>query len=570
MSEINDVNPDREFARYDPGQKLTLYPYKPVEPYGLEQYDQPKSFHYEVKHSGWVRNFDPTKAHKTPPKQQARIEVVKLLSGGIGTGPQVLLCKVTKAPDESKYLHAPFPGNPRKRHSVQAPSLLVAKVFDSMFFPGRTDFLSAIYGDDVYAEQLLSREAGALAYLYERGLPVGPAAKGKKSQENNNSVTGHPHLVPQYYGSWTVGFNMGENDKGVTKYRCAGLLLMEYIEGRIMEQVCVRDSKTKFLRPNPNPLVFHEYMDVLGHSQKRTLTLTEDVRLKIFRDVAHEVVSHMHIGIEHSDFLPENLMITLRDHGSRDGVIELDEPRVVLLDYTLTEVWRKTRDGKQEGQSQHCLEMLPLPPHPLERFSPQGMPHFIGWFNAEWTEEQFDNWARKEFGELEEGSEKGSKGKYSTFKTLDKIEENILQVESAKEKKMTDEQEEIFGTAAAMFQDAEKQKERTDLERTREEKPFPLELEETGRPHKYMKPDTAFLPGASRYGIQEQRVGSGRAERARKREQTRMLLTTNGEGSSRVAGGGGGDDDVDAADSHDKEKVLGEGEAGKAPEDSSA
>ncbi|GJD03980.1 hypothetical protein ColKHC_12805 [Colletotrichum higginsianum] len=435
MSEFYDINSSLEFARYDPGEKLTLYPYKPVEPYGLPQYSKPKSFYYEVKRLGWIRNFNPTKAHETPPKQQARIEIVKSLSGGIKSGAQVLLCKVTKAPDDCKYLHAPFPGNPRKRRSQQAPSLLVAKVFDSMFFPGTDEFLTTLYGNEGYAEQTLSREAGALSYLYQRGLPADLSAKGKNGQNNDNSVTGHPHLIPQYYGSWAVRFDMGEDDKGDTQYRCAALVLMEYVEGHAMEDLCTRDKGSGFLRPNPKPIIFHRYQDASGHSQNRTLKLNEDVRLKIFRDFIHEIVCHMHIGVQHPGCKPRSLLVTLRNHGAREGVRELDEPRMVMLDYNLTE--------------------------------PEGFGNFIGWFNAKWTLGEFQGWLRKEFGELEEGSEEWSKGKYSTFKTLDKIEEAELALELAEEEMKEKEEDERLQAVAAMFQGAEKQKERADLERLR-------------------------------------------------------------------------------------------------------
>ncbi|TKW51919.1 hypothetical protein CTA1_2946 [Colletotrichum tanaceti] len=545
MSEFYDISPALEFARYDPGEKLTLYPYKPVEPYGLPQYSKPKSFYYEVKGLGRIRNFDPAKAHETPPKQQARIGIVKSLSGGIKSGAQVLLCKVTKAPDECKHLHAPFPGNPRKRPSQQAPSLLVAKVFDSMFFPGTDEFLTTLYGNEAYAEQTLSREAGALSYLYQRGLPADPSAKGKNRQKNDNSVTGHPHLVPQYYGSWAVRFDMGEDDKGDTRYRCAALVLMEYVEGHAMEDLCTRDKRSGFLRPNPTPITFHRYQDASGISQKRTLKLTEGVRLKIFRDFIHEIVCHMHIGVQHPGCKPRSLLVTLRNHGAREGVRELDEPRMVMLDYNLTEVWRKTRQGRKEGQSQHCLETLPLPPHPLERCSPEGFGNFIGWFNAKWTLGEFQDWLRKEFGELEEGSEEGSKGKYSTFKTLDKIEEAELALELAEEERKEKEKDERLEATVAMFQNAEKQKKEADLHLERLRKFGHLPHPETNRyevragfPHVHEV--------AIRQRPEHKELGGRHGYEGQSRHRT-LLAANEAENSGRVARGSEGDDDAAAA-----------------------
>ncbi|KAL2877278.1 hypothetical protein SGCOL_007435 [Colletotrichum sp. CLE4] len=421
-----------QYARYDPGENLTLYQYEAVKPYGLSHYDDPPDLTVPEAH---LRKFDPNAFHN--PKTQGHLQVIKSLSGGIGCGAQVLLCSVVKAPTEYRSSHAPFPKNPH-----QKPSFVVAKVFDPMFFPGEDELVSALYGNDVLAEQLLSRESGAYEYLYERGKPEASASDSKAT---NNTVTGHPNLIPQYYGTWAIRFAMGKN-----KYRCAGLVLVEYIEGRAIEELCERDEETGYLLPATEEVIFHKFTGSTSNTREKKAKLTERFRLKAFREILHQLVVHMHIGVEHADFIPANVFITLRNHGAATGVRELDEPRPVLLDLTLTKVWRNTKSAQGPGREQHCLQWLPLPPHPMERASPKGMELYIGWFDAEWSEARFDEWLVQEFGPLEEGSEEGSTGKYSTFATLDKLEaEWIKKRDEDKRLKMKAQQDEAIRVAGA-------------------------------------------------------------------------------------------------------------------------
>ncbi|KAK0378819.1 hypothetical protein CLIM01_03790 [Colletotrichum limetticola] len=425
---------DSQFAKYDPGKTLTLYPHKVVEPYGLEHYSNPPKL---AVPEGHLRDFDP-KAHS--PKTRGSVEVIKLLSGGIGGGAQVLLCKVSEQPAEYRPSHAPFPEPQR---------YVVAKIFDPMFFPGDNGVLSALVGNDVLAEQLLSRESGAYEYLYDRGKPKAPPSdsKGKgKKQETRNTITGHPNLIPQYYGTWAIRFGMGKG-----KYREAGLVLMEYIEGHAIEELCYREEDDGYLLPVTEEVIFHDFAGLAGTIQPRKVNLTEPFRLKAFREILHHLVVHMHIGVEHADFIPANVIITLRNHGGVTGVRELDEPRPVLLDLTLTKVWRKTKYAQGPGMGRHCLEWLPNPPHPMERASPQGMELYIGWFDAEWSKERFEEWLVQEFGPLEEGSEEGSTGKYSTFATLDNLKADYFKKkdEKAKEKMRAEQDEAVRVMASA-------------------------------------------------------------------------------------------------------------------------
>ncbi|KXH63719.1 hypothetical protein CSAL01_05888 [Colletotrichum salicis] len=331
-------------------------------------------------------------------RKQAQIEVIELLSGGPRGGAQVLICKIVHAPAEYRSSHAPFPGSPRKKNTGQAPNLVVAKVFDQLFFEGNNEYICALFGNDVFAEQLLSRESGAYEYIYEKGKPKGPTPHSKrkgKRWENDNSMTGHPHLIPQYYGTWAVKIERGDH-----KHDCAGLVLTEYIEGRPMENLYTRDRITGQLHPRAGNIPFHSFTDSRGQVQRKKAELTEPFRLNVLRQIVHQLMVHVHIGLEHEDFDPENIFVTFRDHGAVDGL---------------------------------------------------SMELFIGWFDAEWSEERFDEWLVQEFGPLEEGSAEGSTGKYSTFATLDVIEaDKDEKMEEEKRLKMKAQQDEAYRVAIAI------------------------------------------------------------------------------------------------------------------------
>ncbi|KAF6785957.1 hypothetical protein CMUS01_16535, partial [Colletotrichum musicola] len=143
------------------------------------------------------------------------------------------------------------------------------------------------------------------------------------------------------------------------------------------------------------------------------------------------------MGIQWRDLEPWNVFITIRN-----GNIDLDDLRVVIIDHTNTRVWHHTKWLETEGTQ--VLTWLPYPHHPFERCSVDALVHFHGWWPpacdpAADRNQLFDDWlcSREVFGPLEEAqevvAELESRGitewphpypKFSTFKTLDKLLED--------------------------------------------------------------------------------------------------------------------------------------------------
>ncbi|KAJ0337422.1 hypothetical protein COL922a_006784 [Colletotrichum nupharicola] len=207
----------------------------------------------------------------------------------------------------------------------------------------------------------------------------------------------------------------GFDDEGIQVNRYVCVLLLEYIHGYSIDELSYRSEEDD------------GYFGKLAGFQRVDNTWTnvwmdESTRALVIKKMLHGVVVGMHHGVQHHEASPENVFMTLRD-GTNNT--DLDELRVVLLDHTSTQIWRKTVDSHFYGRT-HCLEKLPtawdggllLPRTVL----------------GEDLNEMFDDWMLSEdaFGPLVEARdvEAGLQGKewphkyakYSTFDTLDVIE----------------------------------------------------------------------------------------------------------------------------------------------------
>ncbi|KAF6806867.1 hypothetical protein CMUS01_14262 [Colletotrichum musicola] len=395
-------------SMYGDERQLTLYPYTPAEPHGSQQYarnplppDLP---------SGWIRNFDPSKP--VPLNRQATIKITELLSGGKNSKGQVLLCSVVSAPGRQDS-GRPIPGD--LKH-------IVAKVFDPKFYGSRCG--GPFESSEKAADANLAREAGAYKYLFEHNL------------------TGGMQLVPEYYGCWATKFKVGKNKDGIVKYRCVGLILMEYVAGTSIEGVCEHDEDTDLLIPDDVELTWGTYDD--AEDEKDCLDLDLALRKAVMRMAIRGIVQHSHVGIEHFVISPKNLFITICKDAEGNLV-----PRTVMLDYTLTQVWCKTKYATDPNEGpQHCLQLLPHPVHPLERFSAVALEEFMGWYPLapwKWSKKKqeylYDKKSITTFGPLVEG--KNDKGEYySTFATLDEIQRTMEEEEEEESKMEVEEEEE--------------------------------------------------------------------------------------------------------------------------------
>ncbi|KAF9872819.1 hypothetical protein CkaCkLH20_09682 [Colletotrichum karsti] len=432
MSETFIPLRSREIRRYLPGKLLKLYPYTPADPHGSNDYPE-NDLPVDLQ-PGWVRGFDPTNVFDP----DIVLKVDQQLATGYDRQSQVTLCSFVKTPsqhDDDK--HAP-------RRGKAYPTQVVAKSFDAALY---SDFYGISH--DQRADSDLSIEHAAYNHMYGRGL------------------TGYPHLTPEYYGTYVAVFDLGVDYSGRRRYRCSGVVLMQYIPGISVENLCNRPNGTELAPPRMHPFK--------GASDDREVFLDDDFRKDVIRQFLDGAVRMLHVGIEHDSAEPRNLFVTMMNDDE-----DLDAPWVVIIDYTLTQVLRFTKEGREDPDDPvQGIEKLPLPPHPWERFSFTALGKFVGWYPfsryynlrtnkyeekpifakeivwckqgrpVNWdeaseeqrkefrqvpsfvynkngkkvveAEKEFDAWLIDTFDPIVEGSEVG--GNYSTFETLRRIED---------------------------------------------------------------------------------------------------------------------------------------------------
>ncbi|KAK1838726.1 hypothetical protein CCHR01_18655 [Colletotrichum chrysophilum] len=423
-----------EVARYYPTQRLNLYSYKPVDPYGVKGYI-PNPLPADLP-PGCVRGFDPT---NLPPTPDVVLEIVRPLSAGKKKRAQITVCKTLqhlRSHDSS--VHGPRKGG-------IWPELMVCKSFDAVFFPPFPGCSA-----DKMAEKALSRENGAYRHLYAKNF------------------TGFPHITPEFYGSYVAEFDLGRDGKKQRVYRCASVILMEYVDGLSVESLCRRHPETGDLIPRNTTQDFHQNTN----GQRISLSLHKETRQEIVRQLIEEGIHWLHQGMEFGDVDPDQALITMR-HGQYDLV----QPRLVILDYTHTHVWCMTKTGKTNPRHPITeFQKLPSPTHPSELFDTDWFTHWIGWWPSSFchkaqsedeemeleyardsngdlvkdendrflcrNEVEFEVWMLKVWGPREEG-------RYSVGETLNRIRDD--EQKKTKEKVVAAETEAAAETDALML-----------------------------------------------------------------------------------------------------------------------
>ncbi|KAJ0297182.1 hypothetical protein COL5a_008668 [Colletotrichum fioriniae] len=362
---------------YCSGSILTLTKYRPVQPHGTSQYPPNPPPGPELCH------FDP---HRYFPKdEQLQLEVLERLSEN--PGPQVFRCKI---------IALPSPEYTNNDTDVKLPipqTQVVAKVFDQKLWP---EYNGTSISNIELADGALSRESCVYQHLYRKNL------------------TGPPHLTAQYYGTWAVRFAVGKTPEGRDQYKTVALILMEYIDGYSIEDLCNRDEYGNLIPDDELPLEFHQS----DTGRPVLLDINHDTRMEVFRQLIDGNVRHMHTGVMDGDYEPRHVYITMRD-GTRD----LDKPRTVLFDLSRARLWSTTKNAKHAPDGIHCFELVPHPIHPYEVASAPALGDFAGWFPQEWFDETVDgdaskgsfrNWLIEAFGPLQEGPN------YSTCQTVER------------------------------------------------------------------------------------------------------------------------------------------------------
>ncbi|KXH43613.1 hypothetical protein CNYM01_02752 [Colletotrichum nymphaeae SA-01] len=381
-----------EFGRYKPGGVLTLCPRSSGIPYGLPEYGpgtKPES-------NEWLLpDFDPT---VDQPDHEAQVEVIRCLKGDIEGDALILQCKIIKTPSISRDTH----------HRLTLGLKVVLKIFDPTFF--LVDQFSSHFFKLTPSEvcnQLYSREANAYEYFYEQ------------------NITGDPHMVPQYYGSWALKFDVSDSPEPgrsssprTSQWRCVGAILIECVVGRSLEKMCERDHSGVLIADEASL----PYFDHASCTSK-VLSLNDSAsRLKVLKKIVHGGVCFEHIGAVIKGLDPHDIVLTfLQNTRNRQTPGNI---RPVLLDYSFCVVWSRSHESmhgrldeldeeappipRRYVMDKYPMQRLPTPPNPTWFYNASQLQKFRGWFPTEWTEEvpgDYEVWAASEFGDpTQEGS----------------------------------------------------------------------------------------------------------------------------------------------------------------------
>ncbi|KAJ3944043.1 uncharacterized protein N0V96_005567 [Colletotrichum fioriniae] len=295
-----------DLRQYGPGKKLTLFPHSPPDAHGRSTYKVPDGLkekrillEREEDMSMTALCFDDdnqphlldTSQHGDPANSLG-VEIIESLSNGNDGDNQVLLVKILHKPTTD--LKFPVP---------DTHELAVVKIFDPLFFPEDVPEEEGPWKVTSRADMKLSREAGAYKELHAYNL------------------TGYPHLAPQYYGCWTTCLTSHSPDfEGKTRH--VGLVLLEYIQGTSIRDICRHGADEVLIPPKGRICVHTDGPD--------SFKFTEEKRLDILALLLAGVVEQVYKGVWHEYVEPENVLITMRNKSAI-----LEAPRVALIAYDI-------------------------------------------------------------------------------------------------------------------------------------------------------------------------------------------------------------------------------------------
>ncbi|KAH6621688.1 hypothetical protein B0J18DRAFT_433161 [Chaetomium sp. MPI-SDFR-AT-0129] len=267
---------------------------------------------------------------KTPPAN-AILEIEKPIAVEDGRGPKLVVCTIT----------------PQDRHSK--PFQAVAKIFDPLYYSFKNENAPhRPVATTVKADSDYSIEAAAYAHLQKTG------------------ETGA--FAPEYYGSWT--FTLPIRHRGVQYERQVRLVLVEYIDGVCMRDLCYQESP---------PLGF-----------------TEEHRLDVLANILDGAARMDHSGINQRDLMPRNIILKLKPEVG--GPPEEGRPRfvqrAVLIDYNISVVYHLSPEEWK------CNKTTNLPVNPMELFWNISLDDFNHWVPKSWqcNERAQQQWLMGRFG----------------------------------------------------------------------------------------------------------------------------------------------------------------------------
>ncbi|KAF3802147.1 hypothetical protein GCG54_00012393 [Colletotrichum gloeosporioides] len=365
---MEDAKALAALAKYAKGQQMVLRPFmNPGPPHTTGMFPDPQG----TDSSGRAfdnfigehpTNFDRNTFIHFEDKELAVLEVVGTISGGLDHSRQILRCKAIRTP-VSHEGRTPMPIFDDKQQYI------VAVAEDA-----------ALYDDPFWADNHLCRKVAVLQELHKR------------------TKTGLGTVNPDYYGTWILETDDHTAEAGK---RYIGIILMEHLEGRTIEELCTREPAPDGERGNliapSNPI---SITGADGAEHLLDVTSTE-VRHHIVKQIMHGVVDMEHVGIQRSALNADDVMVVFR----RGGEI-LDKPQAVLLEFLVCEVWSTLWDGeKLFDNSDDLYQQLPRPLHPFDEFTHNDFEDLDGWYDTNWRAEnrvRLDAWMLKQFGLLTE------------------------------------------------------------------------------------------------------------------------------------------------------------------------
>ncbi|KAH6673914.1 hypothetical protein F5X68DRAFT_246648 [Plectosphaerella plurivora] len=249
---------------YEPGNILHLRSHLPPEPFGNIYYAAPLNrdplyqspevisrstvrelvFSKDMRERGDSSRVAPSAQTYFNPNvlgDKAAIQIIKLLSAARKKGPQVAVCDVRELPDE--YWQS------MGWNEGEFPSKVVAKIFDPLYFPSGTTASGGETRLDVisFTDKLYAHEAASYIEIHGR--------RGEYPVVDEST--------PKFYGTFTTT----HKDANSTKTRQVRIVLLEYIEGTPLSDLCVVQhppEDSSFLIPTEKVGTMKERLDVFA------------------------------------------------------------------------------------------------------------------------------------------------------------------------------------------------------------------------------------------------------------------------------------------------------------------
>lgn len=348
----------------DPDKPAFPYQPQPGRPLDLRGHNPPKPFGHRLYASGARELVPDAKLKKTtqsalvvehPPgepaagtssaasSRTARLTITSTIAVADGRGPQVVACSVEEPA-------AKTPGAKPRTYTA------VAKIYDALYYPFEDRDYDGIPVDPTYrADMDYTREAAALEHLKD--------AKGQLEG-----------FTPLYFGSWT--FSLDVRYKGKIVKRPVRLVLMEKLTGASMLSLYRADTTDQNTGSNAHHI-------------------NEEWRLAVLAKVLEGEVRQHHGGVSQWDMAARNVYL-VPPRGASALNPGAGTPRVVLIDYNNSIVWKETTIGALDDQHPNAK----LPPSPMWKYWHQSLPEFYGWLPKEWHNKHKlrQQWLVKTFG----------------------------------------------------------------------------------------------------------------------------------------------------------------------------